>query len=566
MAPIDTDIIQMDLNLITDSDLGAPEEPQGEAFLQETAKQQNRCLECLPIIRYLELGELPLDDREARKLVIESSEYAVNEGVLWHYYQPRSRGPQRSYINQLVVPLSMRQGILNGYHEECSHPGFHRCYLSVRRRYFWKGMHKDLQNHIMSCSLCQQCKYPLPLNKPPMTSLPIKQIFGRWHMDILQLPRSKEGYRYLLLCVESLTRFPEMVMLKDQTAQTIAEALYREIFTRYGPPETLLSDRGANFLSKIVTELSSLFGVKRIHTASYNPRCNGACEVVNRSIWKMLRLHCKDETDWPIFIPAILYSIRATTSANLGHSPAFLLFGRDFKFPVDQQMGLSDQPETTHEYVRRIANALEMARQQAVDETVVLQARNKKNYDLRTSSSDYAVGDQVWVFNPVTPVGKKPKLYKKFVGPYYITSQVAPFTYLLRHALTNKLLRHPVNVDRLRRYVDRRDYEQDLQVTPTSQVQPSQGTDAVVDPATVSDVVTAHSPWIEAEQISGMKFINKKRFYRVIFKNRSLKPEWTAEEDVSDCLKREYHIKRTMTGKVRKRPTPQRFTNGPLGD
>ena len=577
VAPIDNDANQLDLNLVTDSDLAEPVEVDEDASLRDMATEQSKCLECNPIIRYLELGELPKDDREARKLVIESSEFAVNEGVLYHYYQPRSKGSHRSYINQLVVPLSMRQSILNGYHEECSHPGFHRCYLSIRRKYYWKGLHRDLQNHIMSCSLCQQCKYPLPLNKPPMTSLPIKQIFGRWHMDILQLPKSREGFRYILLCVESLTRFPEMILLRDQSAQSIAEALYREIFTRYGPPETLLSDRGANFLSKIVKELSALFGVKRIHTASYNPRCNGACEVVNRSIWKMLRLHCKDERDWPIYIPAILYSLRATTSANLGHSPAFLLFGRDFKFPVDKQMGMSDEPETTSEYVKRISNAMELARQQAADETVVLQARNKKNYDLKTSNPDFVIGDQVWLFNPVVPIGRKPKLFKKFVGPYYVVSKVGLHTYLLRHSLTNKLLRHPVNADRLRHFVDRRDFEPDLPVTPTADVTSTSGLDpdatqvydAVVPAASGrgqaqvgTGPVAAPSPWVEAEKLTGMKLLNKKRFYRVIFKNKSLKPEWVSADDVSDCLKREFHIKRTLTGRVRKRPTPQRFVTG----
>lgn len=560
LAQVDNEVQQVDLNLIVEDDLIAPKEPDGDAFLIETANEQNKCLDCQPFIRYLESGELPENDKDARKLVIEISEYALHDGLLFHYYQPRSRGPQKSYINQLVVPKSMRQRVLNGYHEECSHPGFHRCYLSIRRKYYWRGMHSDLHRHITSCRQCQECKYPVPLNKPPLTSLPIKQIFGRWHMDILKLPRSKEGYNYILLCVESLTRWPEMIMLKQQTAEAIAQALYREIFTRFGPPETLLSDRGANFLSKIVTELSSLFGVTRIHTASYSPRCNGACEIVNRSIWKMLRLHCKNEVEWPDFMPAIMYALRATTSANLGHSPAFLLFGRDLKLPVDQRMGLSDEPQTTNEYVKRIGNALEMARQEAVGETLALQARNKRTYDLKATDTHYAIGSLVWLFNPVTPVGKKPKLYRKFIGPYYITSQIGPYTYLLRHSLTNKLLRHPVNADRLKPYVDRRDF---MESDGTPPVVPVTDNSQKLMPGTSPDNVASPSPWIEAEQLSGMKFVNKQRFYRVIFRNKSFKPEWIHEKDVSDCLKREFHIKRTMSGKVRKRPTPERFMNAP---
>jgi len=164
------------------------------------------------------------------------------------------------------------------------------------------------------------------------------------------------------------------------------------------------------------------------------------------------------------------------------------------------------------------------------------------------------------LFNPVTPVGKKPKLYRKFIGPYYITSQIGPYTYLLRHSLTNKLLRHPVNADRLKPYVDRRDF---MESDGTPPVVPVTDNSQKLMPGTSPDNVASPSPWIEAEQLSGMKFVNKQRFYRVIFRNKSFKPEWIHEKDVSDCLKREFHIKRTMSGKVRKRPTPERFMNAP---
>jgi hypothetical protein len=44
----------------------------------------------------------------------------------------------------------------------------------------------------------------------------------------------------------------EAFPLKTQEAQEIADILYSEMFTRYGACRTLVSDRGQNFLSKIV--------------------------------------------------------------------------------------------------------------------------------------------------------------------------------------------------------------------------------------------------------------------------------------------------------------------------
>lgn len=554
VANLDFKESSSDINVILEDDLEAP--PDDESTRQNIAQQQRQCPDAAPMIRYLEQGDLPDNDKEARRIVIESSEYAIDNDLLYHYFQPRSKGSSRSFINQLVVPKSVRQSILNGFHEDSSHPGFHRCYLSIRRKYFWKNMYADVKRHIVSCQNCQQCKYPVNLNRAPLQPLEPKQIFGRWSVDILKLPRSKEGYNYILLCVESLTRWPEAIPLKDQSAQTIAQALFREIFTRYGPPKTLLSDRGPNFMSSIVAELSQLLGVKRIHTASYNPKCNGACERYNRSIWQALRLHCKHQEDWADFIPAILFSFRAMTSANLDYSPFFLMFGKEMTFPVDLQMALQDENHTTSEYVKRLVRTLESARQAALESTLELQARNKKQYDIGTQAPTYALGDLVWMFNPVVPRGQKPKLYRKFTGPFYVTSKIGEKTYKLRHAHNNKEIKHPVNADRLKPFVDRRDY---LEPQADSSVASPTNNEAYTP-----DVSTDNSSqWCEADRLTGMKFVNKKRVYRVVWKNPSHPPSWIPEADVSDCLKREFHIHRTRTGKLRKRDTPQRFKHQP---
>src|SRR6218665_3007589 len=158
-----------DKNIIMVDDLASP--PEDEDILREMAEKQRLCSDIAPIIKYLGQGDLPSNDTKARCLVIESSEYAIDNGILYHYYQPRSKGISRCYISQLVVPKSLRQRVLNGFHEESSHPGFHRCYLSIRRKYFWKNMYADVQKHITSCQNCQQCKYPVNLSRAPLRPL-----------------------------------------------------------------------------------------------------------------------------------------------------------------------------------------------------------------------------------------------------------------------------------------------------------------------------------------------------------------------------------------------------------
>lgn len=275
-----------------------------ELMLENIATEQRQCPELAPIIKYLEDGTLPEEDNAARKMIFAANEYAIHYEILYHYFQPRSRKAARSTITQLAIPITLREKILNGFHEESAHPGFHRCYLSIRMRYHWPRMHADVQEHIASCTSCQRCKYPVNAKKSPLQSLPIREVFGRWHMDILVLPKRKEGYRCLLLCVESLTRFPDSFPMKDQRAETIAEIFYHQIISRYGATRSLLTDRGSNFLSAIITELSMKFGIQRLRTSGYHPQTNAAAERVNRHLWQALRILCQSQEDWPHFIPS----------------------------------------------------------------------------------------------------------------------------------------------------------------------------------------------------------------------------------------------------------------------
>ena len=62
-------------------------------------------------------------------------------------------------------------------------------------------------------------------------------------MDILELPVTQRGKKYILLVSDYFTRWPEAVPVKDQKAETVARALVEEAVSRHGVPAILLSDQ-----------------------------------------------------------------------------------------------------------------------------------------------------------------------------------------------------------------------------------------------------------------------------------------------------------------------------------
>jgi transposase InsO family protein len=104
-----------------------------------------------------------------------------------------------------------------------------------------------------------------------------------------------------LLVVDSYSKWPECFPLKTQEAREVATVLFREIFSRYGAPKTLISDRGRNFMSQLVNALCEIFEVKHHYTSAYHPQTNATCERTNSTIEQSIRAYIDEEqNNWPL--------------------------------------------------------------------------------------------------------------------------------------------------------------------------------------------------------------------------------------------------------------------------
>ena len=82
-------------------------------------------------------------------------------------------------------------------------------------------------------------------------------------VDVLQLPLSYQGNQYAFVFMDYFTKWPEVLPVPDQQAETIARLLVEHVISRHGIPEHLLSDRGPNFLLALLLEVCKLLGVTK---------------------------------------------------------------------------------------------------------------------------------------------------------------------------------------------------------------------------------------------------------------------------------------------------------------
>jgi hypothetical protein len=124
---------------------------------------------------YLFDGTLPSDDQQARRIVLEAQHFALDIGILYHLYTPRTKRLDRAYaiVKQLCVPTLFRPEIAYGLHDRNAHLSIDRLYAAARLRYYFPGMFTFLRNHVITCLVCQQVKRPIHPGKIPLSSLPV---------------------------------------------------------------------------------------------------------------------------------------------------------------------------------------------------------------------------------------------------------------------------------------------------------------------------------------------------------------------------------------------------------
>ena len=255
------------------------EDIQQQRF-EDIAKYQCSDPQLLPMIDYLKSGKLPEEESEAKKLVMEHSQYDLIDDVL-HHENPTNRGTWR-----VVVPHQLQSELLQETHRGkfSGHFAKKRIYETLRKHYWWKGMRGDVRKYCRSCIECITRRGPGRAIRPPLQSIPVGGPFHRVGVDILQLPLTESGNRYVVVFLDYLTKWAEAFAIPNQSAPTIARILVEEIFCRHGAPEHLLSDRGANFLSELMQEVCKLLSIKKVNTSGYHPQSDGLVEKFNSTL------------------------------------------------------------------------------------------------------------------------------------------------------------------------------------------------------------------------------------------------------------------------------------------
>ena len=407
------------------------------------------------------------DKRMVKQVKAMAKSCLIHEGAL---YKRRKK-----VIVRLVAEMQkVRKEAIKEAHDGNGHRGIESTLALIGGKWWFPMMEKLVARYIARCPTCQCFAKPHSLDNPNY-QVDIHDVFSHWSIDNAgPFPTDEEGYRYVLIAVDHLSRWAEILPTKTASSVDAANFLYYHIVCRYGMPQSIQSDNGAEFVNEIIERLTNILKIHHRFSTPYYSQSNGRVERTIGSIKTMMtkcmhniEKHEDGYLNWVPFVYTALYVYRASPHHATGVSPSFLILGENIRLSLHYQHAPPPpKDQVTHkqqilnrvEYMRTVIPGLRSSHYQF--------AVNREGHKVLVRPTKYKVGELVLIRN----YKKKNKSISSpfespWVGPYRIHSLGDKSTYRLQTIPPPDSKKHPgllkklLNWSRLRCYLEDEDDE-----------------------------------------------------------------------------------------------------------
>jgi transposase InsO family protein len=441
--------------------------------LAEIATQQSLDEEIQNIRAYLANNEVPvglepLEPEELARFVVVATKFVLDSdtNIVYHLWEPTNGRRRLDARKQIYVPRVFRNAILKLCHDNflSGHFGTKRTFDRVRDRFFWPTMYADTEKWCRSCVDCNSKK--TPHRRPFIPTMPVEvpgRPFQFVSMDICgPFPRTSRNNQYILVLTCRFSKYAEAYALSLTEEEEVAKVLVESYIPRHGCPDHLTTDRGANFLSKMMYEVYSLFDIHKINTTAYHPQANGQTERYNSTLTTTLSMYCAyDQKDWDRFLNFATFAYNSAYHETIQEMPFFVVYGREPRLPVDM---LLRRPDETYPSISTyVSDVAETLRRVYKSVKAKLKTINQEREQVNEGRKllEFKDGDQVWLFVPQQDNDKlklSSKLQHLWKGPCTVLERISPVNYRLDlngiDARQQSRMHNVVHVSRLKRYVD----------------------------------------------------------------------------------------------------------------
>ncbi|GKB38904.1 reverse transcriptase domain-containing protein [Tanacetum coccineum] len=168
----------------------------------------------------------------------------------------------------------------------------------------------------------------------PQNAIQVCEIFNVWGIDFMGPFPSSRGNKYILVAVDYLSKWVEAKVLPTNDARVVVKFL-KSIFSRFGAPRAIISDRWTYFCNDKFARVMSKYGVTHRLSTPYHPQTSGQVEVTNRGLKRILeRTVRENRASWSDKLDDALWAFKTAYKTpivldirkRLGHPVYFTVY------------------------------------------------------------------------------------------------------------------------------------------------------------------------------------------------------------------------------------------------
>lgn len=234
-----------------------------------------------------------------------------------------------------VLPACYLPQLTADFHRAAGHVGRDKTIEAISRYYFHPRLAAIVTYVVKRCGVCQRYK-GRPKGGAPLYRRHPKAPYEDFAVDLLELPPGKSNVKYLLVGIDTYTKFASAVPLRNKRSDTVARALEERIFsTLVKLPETVTSDNGPEFRGRPFVEMLKRNGVKHFKTVPFAPSCNGSVERLNSTLRSLLAVaEAENQAPWTENLTRVLIVYNHTVHSQTGRAPADFFTEAAAKLPI----------------------------------------------------------------------------------------------------------------------------------------------------------------------------------------------------------------------------------------
>ena len=240
---------------------------------------------------------------------------------------------------QFVLPKQITKEVVEQIHTSIynAHLGRKKTMQKITERMYRPQLKHEIINVVRTCDICQKIKQDHIKRLAELLSITATKPNQLITTDIAgPLKETERGNKYFIVVIDHFTKYIQIYPMKKIQAEDVAQILVDQWMMTFGIPDSILSDGGTQYRSKLLELVYEYLDINGLKTTPFHPQCNGQSERTVQTTKAMIRAHADaNQSNWDLILNKIAFAYNTSVHQTTRTTPFELQFGRKPTIPID---------------------------------------------------------------------------------------------------------------------------------------------------------------------------------------------------------------------------------------